>query len=747
MTLQRSHPRAKSRWLTAFVLLTTLTVVGAGLAFAHAGLATAIPANYAGGVQVDVHGANDVPAQSDMTQMGRDTSNSSVYRIFWAWDSISAWTGNGQTGDACALFDTNDADADINFVVCARVANLNANPDDVRIVPLAAGKPVYLFNCGNKKNDRCTTPSPVDYAAGTVLAGQLGTFANGNLITETDPFNAASPNGPGESYPHDSTIDVQIPGTLPPATSSLVNVCSYPSAGNGGNNNPFDCIVTPGVQYGTLRVNKVLTNDNGGTKAVTDFTFKVNGGTSVAFEGDASNDLTVAVGNYSVVEDSATGYATTYANGSNTNLNCTSLAVTAGQTTTCTITNNDNAPALHLRKTITTNSGGTAAATDWTLTATGTGGTPTNLSGTTPVDSGSTFKADTYTLGESGPSNYTAGAWNCGTATMPTTTSVTVPFGGNVTCTINNDDNAPALHLRKTITNDNGGTASDTDWTLTATGTGGSPTNLSGATPVDSGSTFKADTYTLGESGPSNYTAGAWNCGTATMPTTTSVTVPFGGNVTCTINNNDNAPVLHLRKTVTNNSGRNADATDWTLTATGASATPTNLSGSTPVDSGSGFKADTYTLGESGPSDYTAGAWNCGTATMPTTTSVTVPFGGNVTCTINNDDNVASPSIATTMKWTLNDSMALTGFVSGGTASTVTFTLYKDTATLSSCEASTQVYTSGAVTVDDTNGTAATITGYTTEDTGTYRWIASFSGNSFNAAIASDCNSEVTDLP
>ncbi len=78
------------------------------------------------------------------------------------------------------------------------------------------------------------------------------------------------------------------------------------------------------------------------------------------------------------------------------------------------------------------------------------------------MDSGATFKADTYALAESGgPSGYTAGAWNCGAARMPDATNVTVPLGGNVTCTINNNDNAPTLHLRKTVTNDNGGTAAE----------------------------------------------------------------------------------------------------------------------------------------------------------------------------------------------------------------------------------------------------------------------------------------------
>src|SRR6186997_1941708 len=101
MTLHRRNPRARSRWSLAIVGLAALTIAATGLATAHAGPAVAPPSNYTGGTQVDVHGANDVPGQVDMTQMGRDTSEAANYRIFWSWDSISAWTGTGQTGDAC----------------------------------------------------------------------------------------------------------------------------------------------------------------------------------------------------------------------------------------------------------------------------------------------------------------------------------------------------------------------------------------------------------------------------------------------------------------------------------------------------------------------------------------------------------------------------------------------------------------------------------------------------------------------
>ena len=548
MTLQPKAPHKRPRWLVLLAIVVTLTLVGAGIALAT--VVTDLAPGYAGGIQVDVHGANDVPGQVDVTQMGRDTHENPDLRIFWSWDSISAWTGSGQTGDACALFDNGDADAFINYVVCARVQNLNADPTDPELLPASLNHPAYIFDCSNKKDDRCTNPAPRTYTEGLVLAGPLGSTLTqsgaGNLVTETDPFTT------GESYPKDTSIDLFIDRTLVPSGVYLANVCSYPSAGNGGNNNPFDCIVTPGVQYGTLVINKVLNNDNGGTKVVTDFSFKVNGGTAEAFEADGSNSKTVAVGTYSVVEDGLpiSNYTTTYANGSNSNLDCTSLAVTVGATTTCTITNNDN---------------------------------------------------------------------------------------------------APALHLRKTVTNDNGGAAAATAWTLTATGTVASPTNLSGSTPVDSGTTFKADTYTLGESGPSG---------------------------------------------------------------------------------------------------YTAGAWNCGTATMPTTTTVTVPFGGNVTCTINNDDNIATPEIATHMKWTLNDRSTMMGWRSGGGASTVTFTLYKDGGGLSSCEPSTQIASATeTVAVNDTTGAAATVTGYTTEVAGTYHWIASFSGNSNNDDIATNCGDEVTTLP
>jgi hypothetical protein len=435
-------------------------------------------------------------------------------------------------------------------------------------------------------------------------------------------------------------------------------------------------------QSASLTLVKNVVSDNGGTATATQWTLNASG-PGGPYGGSGGGTFQVDPGSFTLSE---TGTVTGYTNG--TTYSCVknggsavdgnSITLANGDNVTCTINNNDNAPALHLVKTVTNDNGGSAAVTAWTLTATGTGQNPTNLTGTTPVNSGATFKADTYTLAESnGPANYTAGTYSCvltGTnTTVPVNGSsqVTVGFGQDVTCTLNNNDNAPALHLIKTVTNDNGGTALVTAWTLTATGTGQTPTNLTGTTPVNSGATFKADTYTLAESnGPANYTAGTYSCvltGTNTsVPVNGSsqVTVAFGQDVTCTINNNDNPPSLTLAKQVVNDNGGTATASQWTLSANG----PTPISGAGGVSSGATFSAGTYTLSESGTvAGYTNGTtYSCvkNGAAPVSGNSITLANGDTATCRIRNDD--IAPSL-TLVKQVVSDN--------GGTATASQWTL------------------------------------------------------------------------
>ena len=92
-----------------------------------------------------------------------------------------------------------------------------------------------------------------------------------------------------------------------------------------------------------------------------------------------------------------------------------------------------------------------------------------------------------------------------------------LPLGESATCTINNNDQAAQLTLVKTVTNDNGGTALPTAWTL---GRGRSDADLRGDR-VGAGDERAGRTrarYTLSESGgPAGYTAGAWSCTAGTL--------------------------------------------------------------------------------------------------------------------------------------------------------------------------------------------------------------------------------------
>src|SRR5687767_11959700 len=147
------------------VLLAALAATLAMLAITGTASA-AIPASFF--TIVDQQGVNDVNSdQVDLTQMGRDDSDAAMYKLFWSWDSTSQWTGEGQTGDACALFDS-DGDGNVNFAVCARIENPNADPTQAK---LTADSP-FLFSCDDSKNDRCAQPTQL--VATTITAGTIG---------------------------------------------------------------------------------------------------------------------------------------------------------------------------------------------------------------------------------------------------------------------------------------------------------------------------------------------------------------------------------------------------------------------------------------------------------------------------------------------------------------------------------------------------------------------------------------------
>jgi uncharacterized repeat protein (TIGR01451 family) len=412
---------------------------------------------------------------------------------------------------------------------------------------------------------------------------------------------------------------------------------------------PVTCTITNDDDAPSLTLVKNVTRNNGGTADATDWMLTASGPTPISGPGGATSDATFSAGTYALSESGGpAGYtagAWTCTNGVTVDAQG-QISIGLGQTTTCSITNDDDAPSLTLVKNVTKNNGGTADATDWTLTASG----PTPISGLGGATSDATFSAGTYALSEGGgPAGYTAGAWTCTNGiAVDAQGQITLTEGQSTTCSITNDDDAPSLTLVKALVTDNAGTALATSWTLAANG----PTPISGAGGATSDATFSAGTYALSESGgPAGYTAGGWSCTNGiTVDAQGQITLIEGQSTVCTIVNDDIAPSLTLVKQVVKDNGGTAVATDWTLTADG----PSPISGPGGANSDDTFLVGTYTLSESGgPAGYAAGGWNCTNGvTVDGQGQITLTEGLSTVCTIVNDD--IQPTL-TLVKSVIND--------------------------------------------------------------------------------------------
>ncbi|UOF14587.1 OmpA family protein [Lysobacter capsici] len=535
-------------------------------------------------------------------------------------------------------------------------ATCTINNDD-RAATLTLVKTVTNDNGGSA----VATAWTLEAAGPTNITGATGSAAVTNASVNPGSYTLSETGGPA-GYTAGTYSCVLNGGAAVVANSITL------AAGDNAT-----CTINNDDQAATLTLVKTVTNDNGGTAVATAWTLEAAGPTNItgATGSAAVTNASVNPGSYTLSETGGpAGYtAGTYScvlNGGAAVV-ANSITLAAGDNATCTINNDDRAATLTLVKTVTNDNGGSAVATAWTLEAAG----PTNITGATgsAAVTNASVNPGSYTLSETGgPAGYTAGTYSCvinsGAAVVSNT--VALVAGDNATCTINNDDRAATLTLVKTVTNDNGGSAIATAWTLEAAG----PTNITGATgsAAVTNASVNPGSYTLSETGgPAGYTAGTYSCvingGAAVVNNT--VALAAGDNATCTINNDDQAATLTLVKTVTNDNGGSAVATAWTLEAAG----PTNITGATgsAAVTNASVNPGSYTLSETGgPTGYTAGTYSCvingGAAVVNNT--VALAAGDNATCTINNDDQAAT---LTLVKTVINDNR--------GTATTADFTL------------------------------------------------------------------------
>ncbi|MEU1971682.1 hypothetical protein ABZ477_08490 [Microbacterium sp. NPDC019599] len=302
---------------------------------------------------------------------------------------------------------------------------------------------------------------------------------------------------------------------------------------------------------------------------------------------------------------------------------------------------------LTLLKRVVNDNGGGAVPSAWDLT-----GTPDDFAGlsATTVDGsenalpGSTFAVrpdHVYTLTESDVTGYqfsklehlVNGVWedvvaNPNPLGYPRQNGdgdwlITVDPLDNHVYRFVNDDVAPLLTLVKTVTNDNGGTAQPSAWTLTATTPGGP--DLSGQTgtaDVTDQAVQAGVVYTIGETGgPAAYALDSLVCTGYPNTTTGSPTLTLapGDDVTCTLNNND----ILVPVTVAKSDGTVEQLADGTW----------RIEYEVVVTNGSPTLATTYSLTDTPEFDSSFSVVSEGWEGAPDVTDIPIEGGGSDTYT------------------------------------------------------------------------------------------------------------------
>lgn len=209
-----------------------------------------------------------------------------------------------------------------------------------------------------------------------------------------------------------------------------------------------------------------------------------------------------------------------------------------------------------------------------------------------------------------------------------TNPTVNVTLAGDqpfVECLFTNSQN-PFLTLVKTVTNDHGGTAVETDFQASVDGGN-----------EDWGQQLQVapGVHSVAETGLAGYTSGTWggDCSGAAGSGTT-VNLVAGQSYVCTITNDDIAPELTVIKTVVNDHGGLAVASDFTMTVNGTDVVSSPFPGAAgPTGTTVTLDAGQYSVQESMGSF--AGQY---ASSFSADCSGTIGIGETATCTVTNDD-------------------------------------------------------------------------------------------------------------
>jgi hypothetical protein len=496
----------------------------------------------------------------------------------------------------------------------------------VIVSPLASGT-IYYFRAVSHGSPETVS----DEITGTTMTQNAITICHATS-SDSNPYNQISPNiqnngdlqgghlnHTGGIYPTVNWGDI-----IPPydyGVSGHYSGMNWTTAGQAIWNN--GCNIPPATA--TLTVIKHVINNDGGNKNASDFNITVTGQSPspTHFTGNESGTtVTVKPGSYSIDEGTHNGYTRTLSSG------C-SGTISAGQTATCTITNDDIAPKLKLVKIV---SGGTNTPHDWILTAQGLASGFTDFGDSTTSHN---VRANVvHTLSELGPSGYTASAWRCNTGIQLADSLITLSLADDITCWITNSKNMGTLKVQKTV--DDNSDLSRWSFALDA----GTPVVANNQGLVDFGQVATDITHTITEIGPLGYTLHSVtgdDC-TKTGSATGSATVEKNETTTCTFGNKVNKGSITVIKDAIPNDGQDFAFT-FAVTGLGTNFSLDDDGNNIPLSNTkviNNLLPRTYTITENSNPDWILTSLSCKSNNQ----SVGIIDGNKVTLNLNPGENI-----------------------------------------------------------------------------------------------------------
>jgi hypothetical protein len=345
----------------------------------------------------------------------------------------------------------------------------------------------------------------------------------------------------------------------------------------------------------TLTVIKHVINNDGGNAVAGEWTMDITGTnpSNNNFPGQESPGVTITLdpGSYSVDESGGpSGYSKSLS------ADC-SGTIAAGETKTCTVTNDDQASTLIVRKIV---SGGDKVASDFSFQINGGTITPFEADGQNDI----AVNTGTYDVTEPAVETYTTSYDNCD--------DVVIDNGETETCTITNTYKTGTVTIHKVVENNGVGTKQPSDFTMTLDGEGAAQ---------DTKITEPVGNHIVSEANSFGYNVSfSGDCDEKG-----NVNVGKDEDKYCTVTNTMPYGTITVTKTVTNNNGGLLQVGDFTLRIDGITVT-SGVSKNVAVGA--------HNVDEKGVFGYSATV----DGDCADTGDITIAAGDNKTCTIINDD-------------------------------------------------------------------------------------------------------------